>query len=149
MSQMAKLEISTVINRPVEEVFAVLGNPENTPKWSSGSSEVKITSEGPIGVGTTYRSVRTFLGRRRESASEIIEYEPNRRYTHKSISGPFPLESLMTFERVEGGTRVTVTGVGEPGGFFKLAWPLLVSMMKRGFEADLANLKNLMEAHAL
>jgi uncharacterized membrane protein len=146
---MAKLEMSIVINRPVEEVFALLSNPENSPKWSSGSVEVKKTSAGPIGVGTTYRSVRTFLGRRIEGENEFTEYEPNRRYATKSKSGPVPMEGRVTFERVDGGTRVTGTMVGDPGGFFKLAEPLLVSMVKRQFEADLANLKDLMEAHAL
>ncbi len=146
---MLKLDLSITINRPVEEVFAVLSNPENGPKWSSGSSEAKITSQGPIGVGTRYRSVRQALGRRIESETEITEYEPNRRYATKSISGPFPMESAVTFERVEGGTRVTGTLMGEPGGFFKLAEPLLVRTAKRQFEGDLANLKDLMEAHAL
>jgi uncharacterized protein YndB with AHSA1/START domain len=50
---MATLEISTVINRPLEEVFAFLSNPENGPKWSSGSSDVTMTSAGPLGVGAT------------------------------------------------------------------------------------------------
>jgi uncharacterized protein YndB with AHSA1/START domain len=68
---MAKLEISTVINRPVEEVFAFLSNPENWPKWISGSIEAKKTSEGPIGVGTTWRQVLTFLGQRMEAEAEI------------------------------------------------------------------------------
>jgi uncharacterized membrane protein len=146
---MATLEISTVINRPLEEVFAFLSNPENGPKWSSGSSDVTIMSAGPIGVGSTYRSVRTFLGRRIESEIEVTAYEPNRSYATKSTSGPFPMESRVTFERAEGGTRVSATLVGEPGGFFKLAEPLLVSMIKRQFDADLANLKDLMEAHAV
>lgn len=145
---MAKLEISTVINRPVEEVFAFLSNPENYPKWISSSSEVKIISEGPIGVGTTFRPVVKFLGRRIEGESEVTEYEPNRRYATKSKSGPVPVEWRVTFERVEGGTRVSMSGEVEPGGFFKIAEPLLVSMVKRQFEADLANLKDLMEAHA-
>ncbi len=146
---MAKLEISIVINRPVEEVFAFLSNPENGPKWSSGGAEVKKTLEGPIGVGATYRSVRTFLGQRIEGENEVTEYEPNRSYATKSKSGPFPIQGRVTFERVEGGTRVSGTLVGEPSGFFKLAEPLLVSMFKRQFEADLANLKDLMEARAL
>jgi uncharacterized protein YndB with AHSA1/START domain len=149
MTQMAKLEISTVINRPVEEVFALLSNPENGPKWNSGSIEVKKTSQGPIGVGTTYRTVRKFLGQRMEDETELTEYEPNRRYATKTKSGPIPVEAQVTFERVNGGTRVTGTMVAEPGGFFKLAEPLLVSMAKRQFEADVANLKDLMEAHAL
>ncbi len=145
---MAKLEISTVINRPVEEVFAFLSNPENDPKWRSGI-EVKKTSEGPIGVGATYRTVVTALGRRIEGEIEFTEYEPNRRCATKTKSWPIPVESQWTFERVEGGTRVDVTLVAEPGGFFKLAEPLLVSILKRQFEADSANLKDLMEAHAL
>ena len=41
---MATLEISIVINRPVEDVFAFVSNPENYPKWFSGSREVQITS---------------------------------------------------------------------------------------------------------
>jgi uncharacterized membrane protein len=146
---MATLDISIVINRPVEEVFAFLSNPENTPKWSSGSGEVKITSAGPMGVGTTYRTVRTVLGRRIEAENEVTAYEPNRSYATKSKSGPIPMESQVTFEHVEGGARISAILVGDPGGLFKLAEPLLVSMIKRQFEADLANLKDLMEAHAL
>lgn len=146
---MATLEISTVINRPVEEVFAFVSNPENSPKWSSLSREVTITSAGPIGVGTTYRSVVAFLGRRIEGETEITEYEPNRRFAEQSKSGPFPIENRTTFERVDGGTRVNFTTVAEPGGFFKLAEPLLVSMIKRQFEADFANLKDLLESHAV
>jgi carbon monoxide dehydrogenase subunit G len=146
---MVKLEISTVINRPVEEVFAFLSIPENDPKWISSSNDVKKTSEGPIGVGATFRTVVRFLGRRIEGESEFTEYEPKRRYATKSKSGPFPVENQSTFERVDGGTRITFTTVAETGGFFKLAEPLLVSMVKRQFEADFANLKDLMETHAL
>ena len=146
---MATLEISIVINRPIEEVFACVSNPENIPKWSSLSREVKITSAGSIGVGSTYRSVVAFLGRRIEGETEITEYEPNRSFAEKSKSGPFPVENRTTFERVNGGTRVNFTAVAEPGGFFKLAEPLLVGMIKRQFEADFANVKDLLESHAV
>ncbi|HEX9038527.1 MAG TPA: SRPBCC family protein [Ktedonobacterales bacterium] len=146
---MATLEFSIVINRPVEEVFAFVGNPENYPKWFSGSREVKITSAGPIGVGTTFRTVISLLGRRIEGDIEFTEYEPNRSFTEKTTSGPFPVESRVTFERVEGGTRITDTQLAEPGGFFKLAEPLLARLIKRQIEADLANLKDLLEAHAV
>lgn len=146
---MAKMEISVVINRPLEEVFAFLSNSENESKWSSGGREVKKTSQGPIGVGTTYRTTLTFLGRRLEGEVEFTEYEPNRSYATKINSGPFPVKNRLTFERVGGGTQVNFTSEFQPGGFFKLAEPLLASMVKRQFEADLANLKDLMEARAL
>ncbi len=145
---MLKIESSVVINRPLEDVFAVLSNVENNPKWSPIFLEVKKTSAGPIGVGTTYRGVAKFLGQRIETETEVTEYEPNRTIASKSKS-PFPVEVRQTFEPVEGGTRVNFTLNGEPGGFFKLAEPLVGTMARRSTEADLANLKDLMEAHAL
>src|SRR5437870_9835769 len=115
---MARAEISTTIKRPVEDVFAILSNPENSPQWSSSSLESTKTSAGPIGVGTTTRSVGKLLGRRIESESEVTEFEPNRKFAAQSKSGPFPFQTSVTFERIEGGTRVNATIEGEPGGFF-------------------------------
>ena len=146
---MVKVEFSIVINRPVGDVFAVLSNVENNPKWSSGTLEAKKTSAGPIGVGTTWRAAQKVLGQRIETEAEVTEYEPNRRFAVKSKSGPVPVDLRQTFEPVEGGTRVSIAGTLEPGGFFKLAEPLLANMTKRSAEADFANLKDLMEAHAL
>ena len=143
-----KTETSVVINRPVEDVFAVLSDFENNPTWSSAFLEAKKISEGPIGVGTTWQGVGKFLGRRIEIEIKNTEYEPNRQFTQESKS-PFPANQQITFESVDGATRVNVTLEAEPGGFFKLAEPVFKSMAKRGIETDLANLKDLMEAHAL
>jgi len=147
---MARAEVSTTINRPIEEVFAVLSDLSNNPKWASGSVETpKKTSDGPIGVGTTWHTVDKFLGRRIESDAEYTEFEANRKIAATSKSGPFPVEFAMTLEPVPGGTRVSQVIEAEPGGFFKLAEPLLVTIAKRQFQNDLDNLKDLMEAHAL
>ena len=146
---MAKAEVSTTINRPVEDVFAVVSDPESSPKWSAGSLEATKTSQGPIGVGTTARSVSKLLGRRIESEMEMIEFEANRRFTTRSTSGPFPIQATVTFEGINGSTRVNATIEAEPGAFFKVAEPLIVSIAKRQFQSDFDNLKDLMEANAL
>lgn len=147
---MAQVKLTPiVINRPIEEVFALLSNYENNSKWASGSMEHKKLSPGPIGVGTKWQGSGKFLGQRMETVSEVTEYEPNRKYSQKTISGSFPFEVRMIFERVERGTRVNVTVEGEPGGFFKLAEPLVVTMTKRQFDTDFAHLKDLMEGGAL
>lgn len=146
---MARAEVSTTIKRPVEDVWAMISNVENHPKWSSFALEAKQTSPGPIGVGTTARVVGKFLGRRIESESVITEFEPNRKYSWEDKSGPFPLKGSTTLEQIEARTRVNATLEGEPGGFFKLAEPLVVAMAKRSFQGDLDNLKALMEADAL
>ena len=146
---MLKIESSIVINRPVEEVFAVVSNLENNPRWSSAFLEVQKTSEGPIGVGTTWRATQKALGQRLESEVEVTEYEPNRKFAQVSKSGPIPAKIWGNYEPVEGGTRVSIVLEAEVGGFFKLAEPLVKSMLKRSIEADFANLKDLMEAGAL
>jgi uncharacterized membrane protein len=146
---MARAEISTMINRSVDVVFAEVSNFESYPKWSSGAHEIEKTSAGPIGVGTTWRGNGRFLGRRIDIEMEVTEFDPNRKYAWKSKSGPFPMQVSTTFEAIEGGTKVNTTIEAEVGGFFQLAEPLVVSMGKRQFQADLENLKDLMEANAL
>ncbi|MFQ5794785.1 MAG: SRPBCC family protein [Candidatus Bipolaricaulia bacterium] len=141
-------ELSVVINRPVEEVFAFLAAPENVPRWQLGILENEQTSEGPIGVGTTYQMVSQFLGRRIESTFEVTEYEPNRTVSLKTTSGPGQLEASWTFEAIEGGTKVAVVGKGESSGFFKVAEPIVARMFKRQTEANLGTLKDLLEAQA-
>jgi hypothetical protein len=99
-------------------------------------------------VGTTWRAVQKAFGQQLESEVEVTEYEPSRQWAQKGKS-PFPVQIQATFEGVDGGTRVNLRLEAEPGGFFRLAGPLLASMAKRNIEGDLANLKDLMEAHAL
>ena len=60
---MAKFEINLVINRPIEEVFAFISNPENQPRWRAGTLEVARNSSEPLGVGSVFRGRFTFLGR--------------------------------------------------------------------------------------
>ncbi len=143
-----KIETSIVINRPVEDVFAILSNVENNPKWSNVFLDARKTSDGPIGVGTTWQIVGRAFGQPIEAEAQVTEYEPNRQWA-QTQSGPIPAKIWQTYEPVEEGTRVNVALEAEPGGFFKLAEPLLKTMMKRGIATDLANLKDLMEAHAL
>jgi uncharacterized membrane protein len=144
---MGKLEVSVVIKRPVEEVFSFVSNPDNESLWSSGLVESSQISEGPVGVGTRMKEVNRILGKRIEHIYEITEYEPNRGYSCKSISGPFPWRGAYTFEPVRGGTRVTMTGEFQGlSRVFKLAEPLIIRIGKRQYQADFDNLRDLMEA---
>jgi len=146
---MARFDVGTTIKRPVEDVFAVLSDFSNGSKWSSGVVEpAKKTSAGPIGVGTTWHSVSKVAGRRFDTDIACTEFETNRKIT-TTFTKPFPTTLTVTFESVAGGTRISQTVESEPGGFFKLAEPLVVTMAKRQFQSDLDNLRDLMDANAL
>jgi uncharacterized membrane protein len=146
---MEGFELSIVINRPVEEVFAVLANLENDIKWRREWIEARSMSEGPLGVGATFCLVSEFLGRRNETVYETTEYEPNRITAWKAVSGPLPLTFRRTFEHVEGGTQVTIKYEAEVRGLFKLVMSLLAGTVIRQHKGDLRKVKELMEARAL
>ncbi len=142
---MARMETSVVIDRPIEEVFEYATNPENDTKWQSGILESGLVSDGPVGVGSVTREVRTFLGRRLESTSEITEYEPNAKLAFKSTSGPIQYHAQLLFEPVQGGTKLTITGEADTAGFFKLAEGLVVRQFEKEMQAALASLKGILE----
>lgn len=148
---MDAIELSIVIDRPIEEAFAFLANLENDVKWHSAFVQVRKTSGGSLGVGARFLVFEGLLGRRMGPGVEyeVTEYEPNRIAAWKTMSGPLQLKLWRTFERVDSGARFAIRYEGEPRGFLKLAWPLITRMVKRQQGDDMRKLKELMEARAL
>ena len=56
------MEVSVVIRRPVEDVFAYLAKTENETEWQTGLIESKVISGGPVGVGSTGQDTRKSMG---------------------------------------------------------------------------------------
>jgi uncharacterized membrane protein len=142
---MARVEASVVINRPIEEVFTFAADMNKSSTWQSSVLETALISPGPVGQGTTYRHTMQFSERRLEATAEITDYEPPRKYAWKATSAPFPLSGGMSFEAVNGSTRVTHSLEAEPSGLLALAAPAIVRAAQQQFEADLKNLKELLE----
>ena len=139
-------EESVEIDRPPEEVFSYVANPENLPEWSNLVLEVRKDSEGQLQEGDRFSVVAKFLGRRFETPFEVSAHEPSRRHSDRSMGGPFEQEYIYTFEETAGGkTRLTHVVEAEPGGFFRLVGPLLERAGSRQFRADLQILKDLLE----
>ena len=143
---MITVDHSVVIDRPIQEVFAFLADGENHIQWRSGLVEWKMTSEGPVGVGSTSSEVLQFLGRRMETSYELTEFEQDRKLAFKTTSGPIPMDGSYTLESAGSGTKLTFRIQGESGGFFRLAEHVLVRMVRRQVESDFGNLKDLLEA---
>lgn len=81
---MIKLELDIKSYRPLQEVFTFVATPENDFHWQYGTLMSAQISIGEIGIGTLFRAVGPFMGRRRESVYEVIEFEPNTRYGFRS-----------------------------------------------------------------
>jgi hypothetical protein len=76
---MSRTERSIVIRRPRTDVFALVSNPENDPRWHDSVVEAALASSGPLAVGSRFRLVHSAGGRREELTGEITHWSPNDR----------------------------------------------------------------------
>ena len=77
---------TTVVDRPIDEVFAFLAAGENDPKFSPRVQEIRKTTDGPAGVGTVYASTVKDAGMKTKREFELTEFEaPTKiRWTERS-----------------------------------------------------------------
>lgn len=143
---MINLSMSTMIYRPIGQVFDFVSTPENDFQWQYGILESARLSGGARNIGTLFRSIGHLIGRRVESTFEVTEYAPNRKYGFKSLSGPLQSQTFYAFEIVSGSTKFTVTTQANPANFSQMGEGLLEKKMKKQLKEDLAMLKGILEA---
>lgn len=142
---MSRIEHNVFFEQPAEVVFPYLATPEAYPRWQNGFLKADITSAGPIGVGTTFRAVHKMAGRRIEVDNEITAYEPGKLFAFRSVSGNLATSSLITLQAAGKGTRAHLAFEAPFGGFFRLAEPLAIWLVKQQQQSDLEKLKKLLE----
>ena len=140
------IQVSTIINRPVSAVFAIVADFEQWPQWEDSFVEVKRQSATPNTVGTVYWCKRK-VPQVAESSFVITAYEPNQ---HVMIEGAwvgqFKPAGGYRVEAVADGTKVTSIGRPHLRGLFKLLSPVMVVMGTRLSKTYLSNLKRLAES---
>ena len=140
--RMIRIEKSVVINKPVEEVFALVTDGSQAHTWQGGLESVEGETNR---VGSQYTEVRKFLGREMRSTMEVTAFEPGSRWAAKVVRGPVPFEVVVQLAPEEGGTRLTSSVDGEPTGFFKVAEGMMKSQLETSIEENIQRLKQLLE----
>lgn len=142
-----ELQQSIIINRPIEEVFDVATCHERCVVWRGPIVGAQKTSDGPTGVGSSYRHTLTLLGQQVETEPVITAWEPPHRAEFENRKGPATYKSVFVLEPVEEGTKLT-TGIQiEIIGIYKHIPNVLVKQAAyRQHKADLQSLKELMES---
>jgi len=146
---MSQISSSITINRPIEDVFAVLTNVENTGKWFPGDVKEWWTSPPPHGVGSTRRA-RVKMGlMTTENDAVTTVYEPPHRAGLKGTSRNAPFEAMLTFEPIDGGTRVESNIDLFMRGPAKLFGGMFTRWYGKSWDQGLVNLKAMMESGEL
>jgi uncharacterized protein YndB with AHSA1/START domain len=148
---MLRIDVTTLISRPVQEVWDYFIDLKHSPNWTRSGSELRATSAGPFGVGTTVESIRPIFGREITSQRLVTtHYEPLRLVSFTAV---VPLIGHLiggfTFETVDDGTRLSRWTEMEATGARGMLGALLGPVVRRAQGTELANLKRLIEQAAI
>lgn len=134
------------IERPRDEVAAFAADPSNGTTWYKNIKAVEWETTPPAVVGSRLRFRAHFLGRTLEYTYEVREIEPGARFVMATAQGPFPMETMYTWEDAgPGATKMSLRNRGEPSGFAAVTAPVMARAMRRANQADLQRLKALLE----
>ena len=133
----------TTIARPPEVVFDYLADACNEPFWLPGAQAVEKTSDGPVGLGTT------FLGQYKRAGRvelELVRFERPRRVTFRARSRIVDFDDDVELTREEDVTRLAAALTAHPRGGMRLVAPLMARTMRRQFAANWDHLRGALEA---
>jgi uncharacterized protein YndB with AHSA1/START domain len=125
---MIRVELDTVIERSIEDVFAQLIDLPGYRRWMPRRDlfiRSDVTSEGPMGVGTTYYD-KTWMGTFRGEvvtfrAPTTIGFSETLRWLGMRVMEARPAYQLVA---TEAGTEVHHVGEGQFCGIFRLMGPM-------------------------
>ncbi|MDX1659534.1 MAG: SRPBCC family protein [Nitriliruptorales bacterium] len=143
---MIEVRSEVAIDRPADEVFAVLADAENNPSWQGGMERCEWVTEPPIREGSVYEQEARMMGKPITSTFEVIDLEPGRSITIRTIESTFPIEVTRSVEpRGDDSCVARAYVTGDPSGVFKLAAPVLRKMVERSVRADYRRLRRHLE----
>lgn len=144
-----KIELSIVIDRPIDEVFKNATCLKGCVNWQTAVvSTEKLDENRPAEVGARYHHLVKFMGMKTETHPEIIRINPPHEFAYSDTDARNAFETRYLFDEVPGGTRmrVTIQGDLDQNLLGRIAKPVLERALARQFEADLDTLKDLLES---
>jgi carbon monoxide dehydrogenase subunit G len=145
---MINLELGTLIDKPIKDVFTFVSNPNNMSKWNSAVVSIQQVTPGAMDVGTKFKTVGEAMGRRLEGEMQVQAFEPDNKCGFQLQAGPMQMNLTMSFKTVGTGTKLNLHVEGNPAGVFKLAEGLMTGQVKSLMEGNLAKLKSVLESGA-
>ena len=98
-------EVTIYVERPVDDVFEFVSDPEKMPLWVRNVAEAQYTDGAQPRAGATYDLKYTYGRRVNDITMEVTEFNPPARYAFKTIKGPFPISVTYTLDPDGRGTR--------------------------------------------
>ena len=86
-----------------EDVFASISDLSRHGEWTDGLN-VEAVSDGPVDIGSEYRSVGKQLGKDKDNTLRVVEYEPSTRFCFTATDGKAEFLQEFTVNPRDGGS---------------------------------------------
>ena len=137
-----KMDATTTIARPVETIWAYVGDATNDVHWRTGITESGLYSDGPLGVGSIgYARVGDA-----EAKWKVISYTAGTSVDWDLIDGPIRGRGGYRLVPVDGGTQFTLVADAEPTNWLRFLGPIFGWIGQRQNQRDVEKLREILES---
>jgi carbon monoxide dehydrogenase subunit G len=113
---MARYVATVESPRPPAAVFDYIADFSTNAEWDPGTISADRVGDGPVGLGSEFHLVVSFLGRTSELTYRIVEYERPHLVTLRGENAAMISLDRITVEPWNGGTRLTYAADLRPKG---------------------------------
>ncbi len=136
---------STLIHRPVEEVFDFVADERNEPTYNPRMVRAEKTTPGSVGTGTRWVATMRTRGRHLHMATEVTAFDRPFRLGSTSAMAFGTVRGEVSFEPAPGGTLALWSWDLTPARPLTRLAPLLARVGQRQEETTWATLKEHLE----
>ena len=136
------VDVTGELEAAPEAIFDVIADVEREPEWIPNVRRVRRTSEGPVGIGTTWVSEAVVMGRMTENPTEMTDFDRPSIIGYKHTA-PVPIQIRYELTPTDEGSSMRFTFDGDMPWYLKLLTPLAKRQATSQVDAIFANLERL------
>lgn len=99
-----------IINSTKKNIFKVLTDIENAPLWYTQVLSNEVLTEGPFGIGTSWKETRKVMFVKATGIAECVEYEQDSYYKLKIDASSYMANVRLGVEQLSEGCKVSYYG---------------------------------------
>lgn len=143
---MAHIAGEVTIAAPVDEVFDLVADERNEPKYNPRIARAEKLGDAPVGPGTRFVAEPKGMGSRGEMTLQVLDYDRPHRLVNSVRSSYMQVDGTLTFDEVDGGTRLRWDWDMGLVGPMRVLSPVLALVGPRWERRNWVGLKEYMES---
>jgi hypothetical protein len=144
---MSRIAGEVVIGAAAEDVFDMVADERNEPRYNPRIARAEKVTPGPVGPGTRFVAQPKGMGSKGAMELEIVAYDRPRLLRNVVRSSYMHVEGTVTFADVDAGTRLAWDWTMRLRGPMRLLWPVLALAGPRWERRNWLGLKDYLESH--